>query len=230
MANYSSGGLGSIPPVLKTILIINVIVYIAQNAIPGITEWGALHYWTSAAFKPHQLVTMMFMHGSIGHIFFNMFALYIFGSILENFWGSKRFFNFYMICGISASLITLLSVPFSGAQFVKTIGDAGGDFSTAQFLEEYKQNYSALGASGAIMGVMAAFAYLFPNTEMYMMFIPIPIKAKYLVPGFIAIDLFGGLGYGFKGDNVAHWAHVGGAVTGLIIVFIWNKTNRKNFY
>jgi membrane associated rhomboid family serine protease len=230
MANYSSGGgLGSIPPVIKTILIINVIAFIAQNIIPGLTEWGALHYWTSTLFKPHQLVTMMFLHGSIGHIFFNMFALFIFGGILENFWGSKRFFNFYMVCGIIASIITLLSVPFSASQFVNNV-NAAGDYSSVQVIEYYKQTYAALGASGAIMGVMAAFAYLFPNTEMYMMFIPIPIKAKYLVPGFIAIDLFGGLGYGMKGDNVAHWAHIGGALAGLIIVFIWNKTNHKNFY
>ncbi len=227
MANYRvGGGMGSIPPVLRTILIINVVVFIAQQVMPAITEWGSLHYWTSTGFKPHQIVTMMFMHGSIGHIFFNMFSLYIFGSILENYWGGKRFFNFYMICGIIASIITLLSVPFSGAQYIKFLAAHGQDVS----IEQYMQDYGALGASGAIMGVMAAFAYLFPNTEMYMMFIPIPIKAKYLVPGFIAIDLFGGLGYAFQGDNVAHWAHVGGALAGLIIVFIWNKTNKKDFY
>jgi membrane associated rhomboid family serine protease len=229
MANYGSGRMGSIPPVLGTIILINVVVFIAQNAVPAVTEWGALHYWTSTLFKPHQIVTMMFLHGGFSHILFNMFALFIFGSQLENFWGSKRFFNFYMICGIAASIITLLSVPFSASMFLRNLQDAD-QYSSLQVIEAYEQNYAALGASGAIMGVMAAYAYLFPNTEMYMMFIPVPIKAKYLVPGFIAIDLFGGLGYGLKGDNVAHWAHIGGALAGLIIVIIWNKTNRKNFY
>ena len=229
MANYNSGGMGSMSPVIKVLIVTNVVVFIAQNLVPGITEWGSLHYWSSSLFYPHQLVTMMFLHGSIGHIFFNMFSLFIFGSTLENFWGSKRFFSFYMICGLAASVITLLSVPFSASQFLKNLDDAG-QYSSVQVLEYYKQTYAALGASGAIMGVMAAFAYLFPNTEMYIMFIPIPIKAKYLVPGFVALDLFGGLGYGLKGDNVAHWAHLGGALAGLIIVLIWNKTNKKNFY
>ena len=229
MANFGTGGMGSIPPVIGTLILINVAVFIGQNAVPAITEWGALHYWTSTQFGLHQIVTMMFLHGGFSHILFNMFALFIFGSQLENFWGGKRFLNFYMVCGIAASVITLLSVPFSASLFVKNIPDLD-QFSSMQLIEQYKQQYSALGASGAIMGVMAAYAYLFPNTEMYMMFIPVPIKAKYLVPGFIAIDLFGGLGYGLKGDNVAHWAHIGGALAGLIIVIIWNKTNRKNFY
>ncbi|MEO5684031.1 MAG: rhomboid family intramembrane serine protease [Chitinophagaceae bacterium] len=231
MANYSSGGMGSMPPVVKTLLIINVAVYIGQLIIPGLTEWGALHYWTADAFKPHQLVTMMFLHDPISftHILFNMFGLWMFGSILENFWGGKRFVNFYMICGIGASIITLLSVPFTAAQYARTAAALGDGYTIPQIVEAYKQGYSALGASGAIMGVMAAFAYLFPNTELYIMFIPIPVKAKYVIPGFILVDLFSGLGIGIK-DNVAHFAHLGGALIGLIIVIIWNKTNRKNFY
>lgn len=233
MANYryGAGGMGSIPPVIKTLLIINVVVYIAQNLIPGLTSWGALHYWTSDEFKPHQLITMMFLHdpSSFSHILFNMFGLWMFGSILENFWGSKRFLNFYLICGIGASVITLLSVPFTGAQFAKSSEALADGYTVPQIIEGYKQGYSALGASGAIMGVMAAFAYLFPNTEMYIMFIPIPIKAKYVIPGFVLLDLFSGLGIGIK-DNVAHFAHLGGALVGLILVIVWNKTNRKNFY
>jgi membrane associated rhomboid family serine protease len=201
-----------------------------QQGYKPFTDWGALHYWTATEFRPHQIVTMMFLHGGVTHILFNMLVLWMFGSVLEHFWGSKRFFNFYMICGIGASVITLLSVPFTASQFAKSMIDAGQGGSAIQWIEAYKDQYTALGASGALMGVMAAFAYLFPNTELYIMFLPIPVKAKYVIPFYILIDLFGGLGIALQGDNVAHFAHLGGALVGLIIVIFWNKTNRKTFY
>ncbi len=231
MANYSyGGGMASIPPVVKTLLLINVAVFIAQAAVPGLDEWGALHYWTSDLFRPHQLVTMMFFHGGFTHILFNMLVLWMFGSTLESFWGSKRFLNFYMICGIGASVVTLLSVPFTAGLFAKHAGALAEGFSVPQIVEGYKQQYSALGASGALMGVMAAYAYLFPNTEVMVFPLPIPIKVKYLFPVYMLVDLFGGLGIGIAGDNVAHFAHLGGALIGFIIVLLWNKTNRKTFY
>lgn len=234
MANYGSGGgFGYVPPVIKGLLIINVAAYIAQvSFLPGLTEWGALHFWTSALFKPHQIITMMFLHdpSSVWHLLFNMLALWMFGSVLENFWGSKRFLNFYMICGIGASFVTLLSVPFSAAQYANhhpEILSEGGTVS--QLIDQYKEQYSAIGASGAIMGVMAAFAYLFPNTRLYLYF-AIPVKAKYAIPLFVLYDLVSGLGIGIKGDNVAHFAHLGGALIGILVVIIWNRRNRKNFY
>ena len=127
----------------------------------------------------------------------------MFGRILENYWGSKRFFQFYIICGILAGVAHLLTTKVA----------------------------PAVGASGAIMGLMAGFTYLFPNTELYFFFIPVPIKAKYIIPGFMALDLFGAISPR-PGDNVAHWAHLGGALAGLIIVIFWNKSkgNRRNFY
>jgi membrane associated rhomboid family serine protease len=125
----------------------------------------------------------------------------MFGNILENVWGSKRFFTFYMICGIGAGVTQLLF---------------GGDGV-------------AIGASGAIMGIMGAFVYLFPNTPLYIMFIPIPVKAKFVIPLFMLYDLFGSISPR-SGDNTAHWAHLGGAVVGFIIVIFWNKKNRSNFY
>jgi membrane associated rhomboid family serine protease len=233
MTNYSSSsrGLGSIPPVIRTIIIINVILFIIQSKIyPPITEWGALHYWKSSLFMPHQIITTMFLHGSFFHILFNMYALWLFGSRLEIFWGSKRFVNFYMICGIGASVITILMVPFSAELYARSSAFLQEGYTKAQLIEDYIQNYSAIGASGALMGVMAAFAYLFPNTEMIIIPIPIPIKVKFLIPGYVLLDLFGGLGYVNKGDNVAHFAHLGGALVGIILVIIWNKTNRRNFY
>lgn len=220
-------------PIVLNLLIINVLVYFAQKIITGfdVTEWGSLHYYKSALFKPHQLITNMFMHdpSSYAHILFNMFTLWMFGSIMERYWGSKRFLLFYMVCGIGASICIEFSIPFSVTQAARSAPELAQGYTLDQVVAGYKEVYSALGASGAIMGVMAAFAYLFPNTKLYIMFIPIPIAAKFVIPGFILIDLFGGL-YQFKGDNVGHFAHLGGALIGIILVIIWNKSNRENFY
>lgn len=203
MSRYNS--MNQIPLVVKNLLAINIIVWLAQLYFASremhLEIWGALWSFDTGNFKIWQLVTHMFMHGGWFHLFFNMFTLWMFGRILENFWGPKKFINFYLICGLAAGAAQL---------FV-------GEFSYA------------VGASGAIMGVMAAFAYLFPNTELMLMFIPIPIKAKYAIPGLMALDLFGGIA-NVQGDNIAHFAHLGGAVAGFILVFIWNKNNRKTFY
>ncbi len=205
MANYGyGGGFGSTPPVVKNLLIINGLVFLAQFVFEQqgirIEEWTALWAVGTGYFKGWQLITYQFLHGGFSHILFNMLALWTFGSTLENFWGSKRFLFFYIVCGILAGVVQLL-------------------FQTEGY---------AVGASGAIMGLAAAFAYLFPNTELFIMFIPIPIKAKYVIPGFVLLDLFGG--FSSTSDGVAHWAHLGGALAGLIIVIFWNKNNRKNFY
>jgi membrane associated rhomboid family serine protease len=198
----------SFPPLVKNLIIINVVVFIAQMVLDktiGLTDILALYPINSDEFKPYQIATHMFAHGSPFHIFFNMFGLYMFGRVLENVWGPKRFLLFYLISGVGAALVHLL------VQYLT------GGFS------------SAVGASGAIMGILAAFAYLFPNTELYLMFIPIPIKAKWAVIGMIALDLYLGMGQ-YSGDNIAHFAHLGGALTGFILVLIWNKTNKKRFY
>lgn len=220
-------------PIVLNLIIINVIVYLAQKLITGfdVTVWGSLHYFQSSLFKPHQLITNMFMHDpdSFAHILFNMFALWMFGSILERYWGPKRFLLFYLMCGVGAAIFIEITVPFSAGQFAKSAAALSDGYTTEQLISSYKEQYACLGASGAIMGVMAAFAYLFPNTKLYMMFIPIPISAKYVIPGLVLIDLFGGF-YQIKGDNIGHFAHLGGALIGLIIVIIWNRTNRQTFY
>jgi membrane associated rhomboid family serine protease len=230
MAYYNQSGLSFIPPTVKIIIIINIACFVLQNVYAPTTEFGALHYWTSPLFKPHQLVTNMFLHGSIPHIFFNMYSFWIFGSTLENFWGSKRFLNFYMICGIGASIAVLLFIPFTAAQIAKTPGLLENGETISGAIEMYKQQYAALGASGAVMGVMAGSAYLFPNRELIILPFPFPIKVKYLVPFYILGDLFGGFGRAGLNDGIAHFAHLGGALVGFLIVFFWNKTNRKNFY
>lgn len=231
MSYYNSGNnIQRASPIVFNLIIINALVFLAQTFLQqyDLTSLGALHYYQSTLFKPVQFVTSMFMHGGFSHILFNMFTLYIFGSMLERYWGSKRFLLFYLICGLGASVVEQFMVPFSAEKFAQAITSMeGGD--TAQLIAIYKEQYSSLGASGAIMGLMAAFAYLFPNTEMMILFVPFPIKAKYLVPIYVLIDLFGGLNR-TVGDNVAHFAHLGGALVGFLLVLYWNKTNRNTFY
>ena len=231
MAFKFQNGLQKDSPIVFNLLIINVLAYLAQVLLKPVTEWGALHYYKSSLFYPHQLITNMFLHDPRGltHLIFNMFALWMFGTVLERFLGSKRFLLFYLICGVGAGIVIQLSIPFSADQFAKSAEAFSNGNDVLQNIEAYKQQYSAIGASGAIMGVMAAYAYLFPNTEMYVMFIPIPIKAKIVIPLFILIDLFMGVRQ-IAGDNVGHFAHLGGALVGFLLILFWNKTNRKTFY
>jgi membrane associated rhomboid family serine protease len=203
MAQFGSS-MQKTTPVVLNLIIINALVYVAQFIIGNTGENSimnlfALHYYKSENFRPYQLVTHMFMHGGFFHILFNMYALWMFGSVLERLWGPKRFLIFYLSCGLAAGVAQMLLV---------------------QGL--------AVGASGAIMGLLAGFAYLFPNTPFYILPLPFPIKAKFLVAIYAALDLFGG----FSGstDNVAHFAHLGGLAMGFILVIIWNKSNTKTFY
>lgn len=206
MSNFRFTRPDPFPPVVKNLIIINVLVFLVQGIFDKqyhITELFALYPVDDYNFRPYQIATHMFTHGSIGHLVFNMFGLYIFGKVLENVWGPGRFLIFYFLCGIGAAAAHL---------FVQHLMGNG---------------VAAIGASGAIMGIFAAFAYLFPNTELYMMFIPVPIKAKWAVLGMAAIDIFGSVA---GNDGIAHFAHLGGALTGFILVLIWNRTNRKRFY
>jgi membrane associated rhomboid family serine protease len=234
MFNKSGNAFQKDTPVIKNLIIFTGIVWLAQVIIKqaNITEMGALHYYQSEAFRPYQLVTAMFLHSPQGpmHIFFNMFTLYFFGTILERVWGSKKFLFFYLFCGIGAAFTEQLAIPFLAEKFANGYVPADGiRILHSEIVEAYKQQYSSLGASGAIMGVLAAFAFLFPNTPLMFIFIPVPIKAKYLVGIYVLLDLFGGFS-GFQGDNTAHFAHLGGALFGFILVLYWNKTNKKTFY
>lgn len=217
------------PPIVKNLIILNVLVYIAQLTLDrqfGLTKILML-YPIELGFKPYQLFTHLFAHSpsTFFHILFNMFALWMFGRVLENVWGGKRFLLFYLVCGLGAAACHLLVEHIRYLQYLTAAQE--GNEALANHLFDLLG--PALGASGAIMGVLAAFAYLFPNTELFIMFFPFPVKAKWAVLGLAAIDLFTGVA-NFQGDNVAHFAHLGGALTGFILVLIWNKTNRKTFY
>ena len=218
-------------PIVLNLIIINVLVFFAQaafgglNSISKVNDLFALHHYKSDEFRPYQLVTHMFMHGSFSHILFNMFGLWMFGSIMEKVWGPKRFLIFYLICGVAAGLAQMGSYAFDFWRIDHTTLDPE---SIAQYQLALRMNCT-VGASGAIMGVLAAYGYLFPNTELFIMFIPVPVKAKWAIIGLIAIDLFSGVA-GSAGDNVAHFAHIGGALVGFLIVLYWNKTNKRTFY
>jgi len=235
MSFFSSGNsIQKQSPIVFNLIIINVLMYLAQLLIKqfDFTEWGALHYYKSNLFHPHQFITSIFMHSTAGftHLLFNMFCLWTFGTMLERVWGSKRFLLFYLICGIGAGIFVQFTIPYSAEQIAKVdTANLAQGFSIAQIVTFYKENYSMIGASGAIMGLEAAFAYLFPNIQLYVMFIPVPLKAKYVIPFFILIDLFSGM-YHIEGDNIGHFAHLGGALIGFLLVLFWNKTNKKAFY
>jgi membrane associated rhomboid family serine protease len=234
------------PPVVKNLIIINVLVFVGQLTLestyhlterfmlyplmPGalhnlLVEKGILEEYQK--FQPYQILTHMFSHSPsmFAHILFNMFALWMFGRVLENVWGPKRFLFFYLISGVGAAALHLTMQYVRCEQLFQDI--VAGNQITPERL--FGAISPALGASGAIMGLFAAFAYLFPNTELIFLFIPFPIKAKWMVLIMAALDLFGGIS-NVSGDNVAHFAHLGGAITGFIIVFIWNKTNRRTLY
>ena len=219
----------------------------------------ALHTWQSQLFKPWQFFTYMFLHASIDHIFFNMFALWTFGSVLENLWGPKRFILFYLICGLGAAFCHMSVLYYENQKIIHALTgiNINADNASAlvsDFITKYGSNLTTsnggpipitlssaqevlnanldvptLGASGAIFGCLAAFGYLFPNTSLYLMFIPIPIKAKWLVIGYILLELYSTV-QSSAGDSVAHVAHLGGALFGLILVYYWNKNKRNNFY
>ena len=218
-------------PVVLNLIIINTLAYFAQMAFGGsqspniVDELLALHHYKADVFRPYQLVTHMFMHGGFFHLLFNMFALWMFGTLVERAWGPKRFLIFYFICGLGAGLAQMGSYAFNFWEIDHTA-------ISADLYNQYQMVLRAnatVGASGAIMGVLAAFGYLFPNTEMIIFPIPVPVKAKWAITGIIALDVFGGISK-VPGDNIAHFAHLGGALIGIILVIIWNRTNKKTFY
>jgi membrane associated rhomboid family serine protease len=223
-------GFQVLPPVIKNLLIINALFWLAQitvgkELIP-IEDIFALHYFRSEYYKPWQFLSYMFLHdpGNFFHILFNMFALWMFGSTLENLWGSKRFLIFYLICGVGAALVHMVALWYDISQVEPLFrqGYIGPEIFYGNL------NVPTMGASGAVMGIFAAFAFTFPNSQLLILPIPFPIKAKYAMMGLIALDLIGG--FSSQSSGVAHFAHVGGALVGIILLLIWNKKNRRTFY
>ncbi len=284
MSSFRSG-FSSFPPVVKSLLIINGLCYLASIGFASIYNIDilkivGLYNPESSLFKPFQIITHCFFHAYIGadgsisfmHILSNMFALWMFGSVLENYWGPKRFFVYYFVTAFGAAFIhesinvyesyklsqdmmSYLTNPSVGAfddfalkhesiyryydinSFIQNWSANPG--SNASFVQESKVaiesfyqnklNIPTVGASGAVFGLLLAFGMLFPNTELLLLFLPIPIKAKYFVTIYGAWELYSGL-MNNPADNVAHFAHLGGMLFGFILIKIWNKTNRNSFY
>lgn len=245
----------NIPAVTKNILILNILFYFASmvfsNGEMDLFSILGAHYINSPLFEPYQIITHFFMHApDFFHILFNMLMLVMFGSHLERIWGGKRFFVFYVASAIGAFALYNGIGVFQIMELKSKLIQNGYDIlelndnllsnklsnivlltsDSNQLISDYyvKIRVPMVGASGAIFGIMAAFAFLFPNTELMLLFPPIPIKAKFLIGGYFALEVF----LSFQnnaGDNIAHLAHVGGAIVGFILVFIWNR-NKKTFY
>jgi membrane associated rhomboid family serine protease len=224
----------SIPETIKQLIIINVIFYFGSQFIGNLGyDILALHYYENEKFLISQFITHMFMHGSSSHILFNMFGLWMFGSPLEQMWGRQKFLFFYISCGLGAALLQML-VYYSQIQNLYQVIELNNlSLSDPQLILNFmsERDYSnaitafnsvMVGASGAIYGVLVAFAFSFPNSKLMLLFLPFPIKAKFFVPLLILIDLFFGIS-SFSVGPIAHFAHVGGAIVGLIMVLYWRK-------
>ena len=237
----------SVPVVVKNLIIINVLLMLATFVLEhvGIDLYKhlGLFFTLSENFRLHQIFTHMFMHGGISHIFFNMFALFMFGRVLESVWGPRRFLMFYLVTGIGAALLHT-AVNFleyysvssrmtpEDVAYVKEYGSqiiAEGKNFTDQLPAKMNAilNTPTVGASGAVFGILLGFGMLFPNTQLMLLFPPIPIKAKYFVIGYGALELY--LGISQPGSNVAHFAHLGGMLFGYFMIRYWNRTLNR-FY
>lgn len=235
------------PTVTKNIIIINVLVFfgtlVAQRYGIDLTDYLGLHFFLASDFNPAQLITYMFMHGGFTHLFFNMFAVFMFGPILERTWGPKRFLFYYIACGIGAGLIqeSVTAIRYftleSGMspESVEYILREGGKLlhSNMNFTDQAMANLNitlntaTVGASGAIYAILLAFGMLFPDNRLFIFPIPFPIKAKFFVIGYAAIELWAGISNN-PADNVAHFAHLGGMLFGLILILYWKKKSRSN--
>ena len=217
--------MNNLPTVTKNLLIINVLCFfgmlVARRYGVDIENMFGLHFFLASDFNIGQLVSYMFMHANFMHIFFNMFAVWMFGRVLEQVWGPKRFLTYYMVCGIGAGLIQEL-VQFTEYFFIWSNYDSVNTELSVIPMSEFLNSLTTVGASGAVYGVLLAFGMLFPNSPMFVFPIPVPIKAKYFVIGYAVIELFLGLG---GSDGVAHFAHLGGMLFGLILILYWKKKN-----
>ncbi len=243
---------------VKNLIIINALFFLASIVIPEWNEWFAGYYFTSDNFRPWQILTHMFMHADVMHIFFNMYALYIFGMALENYWGTKRFLIYYFVSGLGAFALhmginyleiynlwdaiaeTKLSLSSDQIQEVMKNGLLvmrenkvyvnGNMQQLNELLKEYRDlvNIPVVGASGAVFGVLIGFGMLFPNTELSLLFPPITLKAKVFVLIYGAIELYMALKQS-SGDHVAHYAHIGGMLFGYLLLKYWQRNPKMNW-
>lgn len=221
----------NIPPVTKNLIIINILFFfgalVGERQGINLDDYLGLHFFLASDFNLAQFFTYMFMHANFSHIFFNMFALYMFGRILEQVWGPKRFLFYYILCGVGAGVIQ------EGVQYIHYAlelsaydrENLGGGMIIP--METYLNMMNTVGASGAIYGILLAFGMLFPNERLFIFPLPMPIKAKYFVIGYAVLELALGISNNAS-DNVAHFAHLGGMLFGFILIMYWKKKGRDN--
>jgi len=233
--------LSNLSPVVKNILILNIICFVGTIIFPAADRLLGVYYPDSPFFEVWQPITYMFMHGGFSHLFFNMFALVMFGPIIERMFGSKRFLNYYIITALGALVLQygvqaievyqIFGSPFA-AEVINLNLAANTISSNLPFTGDQLSTLGSIygtpmvGASGAIFGLLLAFAYFYPNMPLYFMFIPVPIKAKYFVGGYILIEIY--LGFNNSGSSIAHLAHVGGALFGYLMIKMWGY--KKGYY
>ncbi len=221
--------MNQLPVVTKNLIAINVLMFLAAIVAKrygiDLNGYMGLHLFLASDFHPYQLVTYMFMHGGFTHLFFNMFALYMFGGLLERVWGAKLFLIYYFFAGIGAAFVqeatqyVYYAMYLSQYEYVRLAADALVPMS------QYLNMWNTVGASGAVYGILLAFAMMFPDERMYVIPIPFPIKAKYFVMIFCVLELLLGVSNN-AGDNVAHFAHLGGVLFGLLLIIYWRKKGK----
>lgn len=240
MPNQNKSFLASIMPVTRHLLVINVVIWLAtivflRTGVIDLQRWLGLHFWQASNFNPAQFFTYMFMHDTSGvaHIFFNMFSLWMFGSLLERVLGSKRYLFYYISCGLGAALVQELVWQFSWQDILASSVTGPASSSITDIIKAINEGHAAftmddfynsmvtVGASGAVFGLLLAFGMLFPNMPMYIIPFPFPIKAKWMVLGYGLLELFFGVS-GTMG-HVAHYAHLGGMLAGIIMILYWRS-------
>ena len=213
--------MNNLPTVTRNLLIINVLVFIFTLVIPSATSYLGLHFVLADNFRIWQLLTYMFVHGGFTHIFFNMFALWMFGRVMENVWGPRKFLYYYLVCGIGAGIMQELAqlgtYYFEGLYAYDHVNTGTAIITTG----EYLNLWNTVGASGAVYGILLAFGMTFPNERIFIFPIPVPIKAKWFVIGYAAIELFSSVSSSM--DGIAHLAHLGGMLFGLLLILYWRR-------
>lgn len=222
----------NMPPVTKNLIIINVLFFLAKIVFArydvDLDNLLGLHFFLAPDFHFYQFITYMFMHGGITHILFNMFAVWMFGRIMESYWGSRRFLIYYFVCGIGAGLVQ------EGVQYVSYLVQGLDEFERVNVgyavisMGDYLNRWTTIGASGAVYGILLAFGMSFPNEQLFIFPLPVPIKAKFFVVGYAAIELLSALNN--SGDGVAHFAHLGGMIFGLLLILYWRNNRGGGYY
>jgi len=217
--------MNNIPSMTKNLLVINILAFMAtwvlKNSGVDLNALLGLHFFKASDFRVYQFVTYMFLHGGFTHILFNMFALWMFGSVIERVWGPKKFLFYYIVCGVGAGIVQEMvqygSYVYQGLAAYQYVNMGGTQIS----MDSYINLWTTIGASGAVYGILLAFGMIFPNERLFIIPFPFPIKAKWLIVGYIAIELFSAMSG--PGDGVAHMAHLGGMLFGFLLIRYWQK-------